>query len=113
MRPTAPALALAVKTRQRLGKTLRVAVSVGEDVWASARGKLRIAGRPYSLRHTVGRLVARGEQLTLKLGLPPTARAAARRALSRGEQVKATVTVRVTDTAGNSSSATRTLRLRR
>ena len=56
---TAPALAVVVKTRQRLGKTLRVAVSAGEDVWASARGKLRIAGRPYRLRHIVGRLVAR------------------------------------------------------
>jgi hypothetical protein len=112
---TSPALALAAKKRQRLGKTISVAVSVAEELWASAHGKLTISGgtRSYRLRRAAGRPVGPGEQLTLKVALPRAAQAAARRALGQGRQVEASVTVRVTDAAGNSSAGTRTIRLRR
>jgi hypothetical protein len=56
-------------------------------------------------------VLGRGQTLTLRLALSRTARAAVRRALRAHRSLKAKLVIAVADTIGNTTTATRTVRL--
>jgi hypothetical protein len=57
--------------------------------------------------------VPAGGKVKLRLKVPRKARGQAKRALRRGRKVRAKIKITVKDAAGNSSSKSRTVRLRR
>ena len=111
---TPPFASVAVKKRQRFGRTVNLTVAAtSEDLWVSASGRLSIRGATKAYRLEVkDRFVARGSKLTLKLVLPVAARKAVRRALDHGSQVRVTLTLRVRDQVGNSSASKRTVTIK-
>ena len=79
---------------------------------ATASTALRLPGRAHALRLRAKPVVlGQGQTLTLRLGLSRAARAALRRALSAHRALKAKLVVAVADTLGNTTTATRTVRL--
>lgn len=113
---TAPLMSLAGKATQKLGKAIRLTVgATSEDLWVSATGTVSLGGaaRVYRLGAVKDRHVARGAKATLKLALPAKARDAIRRALKKGRKVKAVLTVRIKDAAGNATATKRTIKLTR
>jgi len=81
-----------------------------ERCLASATGALAIPGRtrPLLLRATP-RQVASGQRVRLRLPMGPRTRRIARRALLRRSSLRATITVRVSDGAGNRTAHKRTV----
>lgn len=109
-------MSLAGKATQKLGKAIRLTVgATSEDLWVSATGTVSLGGaaRVYRLGAVKDRHVARGAKATLKLALPAKARDAIRRALKKGRKVKAVLTVRIKDAAGNAAATKRTIKLTR
>ncbi len=83
-----------------------------EACTASATSTLRLPGRAHALRLRAKPVVlGRGQTLTLRLALSRTARAAVRRALRAHRSLKAKLVIAVADTIGNTTTATRTVRL--
>jgi hypothetical protein len=73
-----------------------------------------LAGASRSLKlRSIVRNAASGKQIRLRLVLRKKALRSVRRALRRGVKLTARVTVVATDGAGNSSKATRKIRLKR
>lgn len=114
---TAPRMTVAAKSAQRAGGGGRIAVRVGcpdEACRATAQGTLSVPGAAATFRlGPVSAAIARGARATLALKLSKRARAAVRRALASGRRVRATLTLTVTDAAGNRAQAKRAIRQRR
>jgi hypothetical protein len=105
---TAPQVALSGPTTQRAGRTVAVTVTSGEP--ASARVSGRVGRRALRARSAT---LAAHAPTRIALDVPVRARRAVRRALRDGRRVRAVITVRVRDAAGNVTQRTRTVRLRR
>jgi hypothetical protein len=96
----------------RRGALLIDVTCPAEACTASANAALRLPGRAHALRLRAKPVVlGRGQKLTLRLGLNRAARSAVRRALSAHRALKAKLVVAVADTLGNTTTATRTVRL--
>ena len=79
----------------------------------SASGTIAVpdASKVFRLTRARARILARGARARLALGLPPEARRAAERALASGRTVRARLTVRARDAAGNTTVKRRAVRL--
>ena len=115
---TAPSLTVAAAARkQKLDGSVDLPVTCGsaEDCIVSATGKLSVPGaaRLYRLGAATTRTVRRGRKTTLRLKVPRTARTAGGSALRRRKRVKATIAVRVADSAGNARTLKQTVRFKR
>jgi hypothetical protein len=113
----APKAELKAAPAQRLARAVQVQVSClakDEDCIVSATGTVKVAGsaRSYPLKRVEGTVVRRGRKLMLRVGLPAGTRAATANALRRRTEVKAAITVRVSDEIGNVTRLRRTVRLR-
>jgi hypothetical protein len=96
----------------RRGALLVDVTCPAEACTASATSTLRLPGRAHALRLRAKPVVlGRGQTLTLRLALSRTARAAVRRALRAHRSLKAKLVIAVADTIGNTTTATRTVRL--
>jgi hypothetical protein len=114
---TAPRTALSGKKTQKAGRSVSVTVGCGaEACTATARGTLNVptvrASKRLRLRAATAQ-VAAGAKATLRLRLPPKALRATKRALRKGGKVRVDITVRTVDQAGNGSSKTRVVMLKR
>jgi PKD repeat protein len=112
----APTLALVAAGTQRVLKQRGVVVfaSCAGPCTLSASAKVSLAGASRSLKlRSIVRNAASGKQVRLRLVLAKKALRSVRRALRRGVKLTATVTVVATDGSGNSSKATRKIRLKR
>ena len=90
---------------------VHVKVSCGdEECTARAKGKLTKVKND-KLRPDGPRVVAPGETATLALYMTHETQAQARKALDNGKNVRAKVTVKATDAAGNVATAKRTVKL--
>jgi hypothetical protein len=115
-----PKLELGGKQRQKLARTIRVAVScTNEACDAEASGTLVVrreastkdkAAQRFSLKEASASIAA-GGTATLRLGLARRARAAATASLKAGGAVRAKLSVAARDAAGNSTTARRTVGL--
>ncbi len=113
---TPPLAILAGKKTQKLGKSIGLVVrATNENLFVSVSGSVSVPGaaKTYRLTAVKNRFLARGTKRTLKLKLSRKARRAIRRALSKGKKVRANLTVRVRDAAGNSTTKKRTVKLKR
>jgi hypothetical protein len=112
----APTLEVAAANTQDVLRTraLLVSVTPSEDAVAmlSARLSLPAAAHTYRL-HGKPRALAAGRTTMLRLPVARKLRALIASALGRGRTPKLTLTVRVTDAAGNQAAATRRILLRR
>ena len=112
----APGLKLSGKKSQdALGRrAVLVTVAVNEASTVSAKGTVSVPGtsKVFRLRKASRRLAA-GAKATLKLTLPKQGARAFRRALARRVKLTARITVSAKDTAGNTRSAKRRIRLKR
>ncbi len=110
----APQARLVRQESQRLGRSLRLTVTAGnEDLWLSATAKIRISGaaRAYTLALPRERYIASGDTRTVKLRLGSKLQARLARALDQGRTVTAKVTLSLRDRAGNSRTKRHTLKL--
>ena len=99
-------------TSQRLTRKVRVALVCPSDCEASASGTLRMPGA--GSRHVLGTAAASGdggEKIKLALTLPRSALKAARKALRRGEPVRARIDVTAVEADGAALSGRRNVRL--
>ena len=111
---TPPALALAGRRTQRArGKITVVVRARGEALWATASGTVRVRGsrKGHRLRGVGRVLVPAGKRRTLTLRIPRRALRATRRGLRRHRSVRAVLTIRAFDAAGNSTARKRAIRL--
>jgi hypothetical protein len=111
---TAPRLRLRARSRQRAlrRRAVIVSASCNESCSLTASGTVRIAGqrgRP-KLEQVRRRLAARAQAI-LRLRPSRAARGAMRRALRRDRKVTATISIRARDSAGNTRSARRVIRI--
>ena len=113
---TGPALRLGGRRLQRGLKTRAVLVRARcpeEACTVGATGRLEVPKkRSFKINAPTKRLVA-GQTATLKLKLKRRVRLAARRSLARHSAVRARIKVIAADLAGNPTSASRTIFLRR
>lgn len=100
-------------TEQPLRRRVRVALVCTATCDASASGTLRLpaSGERFALIPESGSTLAAGEKLKLALDIPRAAVRAGRKALRRGEPVRARIDVSATDPSGAESSARRVVRL--
>jgi hypothetical protein len=111
-----PTLALLAAGTQRVlaQHGIVVLASCAGTCTLSASAKVSLAGASRSLKlRGIVRNAVSGKQVRLRLALSRKALRSVRRALRRGVKLTATVTVIATDAAGNSSKATRKVRLKR
>ena len=112
----APELTLSGASTQRVLRQRGVIVKVTCDEACTARatGTVSIPGASKVVRlRKATRALAANIKTKLKLKLSRKARKAIKRAFTKRKRLTATVTVRVTDTAGNSRSGKRKVKLRR
>jgi hypothetical protein len=117
---TAPTVSIGGATIQRLAPRVTVRVTcVSEPCTSRATATVRVPAnrgrlaRTYKLGPVTAKLVAKGKRTTLALPIGRTPRAAIRRALFARKRVVATITITVTDAAGNARKSTRKVRLKR
>jgi hypothetical protein len=113
----APLLALDVSTVQRLRRSgIKVVAESDERATASLSGVLSVprvrASKSYRLKRVTSPLEARTKK-TLRLRFSSKAYRSARRALRKRKRVRARLTVKVVDVAGNAATEKRTVSLRR
>lgn len=112
----APRLALGGPSPQRLlaQKGITVTVRLDRPCALAATGAVTIPHTAYvfALTRANAILTAAGST-TLKLHLSSAGQTRFRRLLKPGQQAQATITVRATDTQGHTSTATRTITIRR
>ena len=91
-----------------------IGVTADEDSTATASARITLPGasKVLELRKVTRKLQA-GERSKLKLRLSRKARASVASALRHRSRLKAKVTVSVRDTAGNSRSSSRSLKVKR
>lgn len=113
----APSLALSLSSTQDVLAKRAVTVTVTSDENATATGSGTLnspgASRVFKLRPAASRVIAAGKKSRLRLRVTRKALRAARRSLLRGKRVRARVTVRVRDAAGNIATAKRTVKVKR
>jgi hypothetical protein len=111
-----PTLRLAARSPQRVlrQKGVIVSASCDEACTLSASGRIWILGQKTGLRlrPASGKLGGRGRR-ALGLALSPAATRRLNRLLNEGKRAHATVAVRAVDRAGNTSTAKRTVAVRR
>jgi hypothetical protein len=96
----------------KIGAPVRVKASCGdEECTARAKGKLTKVQKDKLKPWTGERLVAPGKKISLYLGMTKESQREVRKAVDEGKKVKAKVTVRATDAAGNVATAKRTIEL--
>jgi hypothetical protein len=112
-----PTIVLSGSTSQRARSEVVVRVAANVPGTATATGSLSVRRRGRAREHFTLRSATATLTPTvtsrLSLGVRPAARRAILRALRNGGTATARITVGVTDTAGNSSVAKRTIRLHR
>jgi hypothetical protein len=111
-----PEAQLSGKTKQKLGKAVYVVVACpSEDCTATASGSLRApwvaAARRFKLRK-VSQPITKGGRAKLRLKVSRNARGAAKRALQKSKKITAKIKVSVRDSAGNTITKRRTIRLK-
>jgi hypothetical protein len=117
-----PDLQLSGPKKQELGNAVKVKASCGDEACqAGGGGNLIVPGRQSHSQRSEKYLkpwlksadadLGPGETTTLELGLGKKQRKVAGKALDEGEKVKAKVTVRAADAAGNEAVAKRTIKL--
>jgi extracellular elastinolytic metalloproteinase len=117
---TPPGALLTGPTIQKLTRTVIVRVTcTNEPCKMRAAATLRVPAnggrkaKTFRLGPVTTNLVAKGRRRTLSLPIGKTARAAIRRALIARKRVTATITLTLTDAAGNAARPTRKVRLKR
>jgi hypothetical protein len=115
---TAPVVKLAAAPKQSIGSGFVVITNRANEAGVdTATGSVAVSGgssaaKSYALNSvTVGH--AANVTVKLKLKIPKKTRAALRRALDAGRKLKASIKLRSTDTAGNSTTKRKTVRLKR
>jgi hypothetical protein len=111
-----PAIRLGGKRIQKAGKRVSVVVkATSENVRATASGKVSIRGKKkaHKLKGVKARFIARGHRATLRLKVSKKALRAIKRALGRHRKVRARLTIKARDAAGNTTIKRRTIKLRR
>ncbi len=110
----APRLTLLNRSAQRVGRSGRVSVRMrcDEQCTVRATGYVSAAGRRYTLR-SARRTLAAGARVRVDLGLASSKRRSVARALRAGRVVRARVSLRVVDAAGNAVRRGVTVRVRR
>jgi hypothetical protein len=112
----APALVLRSSSNQDVLANRAVSVTVTSDENGTATGSGFLstpgASRTFKLR-SAGKAVRAGSRARLKLRVTRKALRAAKRSLRRGGPVRARVTVRVRDGAGNVATARKTVKVKR
>ena len=86
-------------------KLVVVKVRANEPASVFARGQLELPNVTWGI-YSKRAQAAKGEKVTLRLRIPPKARAAAAEAFARGRKVIAKVSISATDRAGNESGTT-------
>jgi hypothetical protein len=114
---TAPASALSGNRTQKAGRSVSVTVACPtEACTATANGAVNVpavrASKRIKLRTATAQIAA-GAKATLRLRLSAKGLKAVKKALKKGAKVSAKITVRTADQAGNGSSKTRVVKLRR
>ena len=111
-----PEAQLSGKTKQKLGTAVYVVVACPtEDCTATASGSLSAPVVAAARRFKLGRAslpITKGGRARLRLKLSRTARRAAKRALQKGKRITARIRVNVRDSAGNTTTRRRTIRLK-
>jgi lysophospholipase L1-like esterase len=111
-----PGIKLGGKRTQKAGKTIKVIVrATRENLRVTAWGKAWVRGwkTAYKLKRVKARFVARGHKATLRVKVPKKALRAIKRALRRHRKVRAKLTIKARDAAGNTTVKKRTIKLRR
>ena len=110
-----PKLLAVVAKRQRVLKLKGVVARLGcdERCRVSVSGRLRIGRRGYGLRKATRAGVAKGKRVRLRARLAKKGVQALRKALRDGKRPKVRLVLAGRDTAGNSSSLRRTVRVKR
>ena len=116
----APEVAIGGPASQRLGRSVVVRITcVSEPCRSRARATVRVPGtggrkaKTYRLGPVTTALVTKGKPATLALRITSTPRSAIRRALLARKKVIVRVTIEVRDAAGNATTRTRSVRLKR
>ena len=102
---------LSVRKHQRI-RSLHVSAAMSEPGTLRARGTVKLRKRRYHLE-SVSATAVPGRLVKLRLKFSKKGLRAVRRALRRGKRVRAVITIKATDAAGNVSVATRRITLRR
>lgn len=96
----------------RQGRAIVVKVKSSETATLRLTGTISVPGRDPALRSTTRRLAA-GRMVTIKVKLSSSAVRTVRRAWARHRKAVAVVKLRLTDAAGNATTTTRRITLRR
>jgi hypothetical protein len=108
---TAPSARLGGKARQDVDK-VAISVELSEAAALTVSGTVNVPGAAGTLRFkTVRRQAQAGQRVTVKLKLSRKARGVVKAALRRGRRIKARVKVSARDTAGNTTTRRRSIRL--
>jgi hypothetical protein len=108
---TAPSARLGGKARQDVDK-VAISVELSEAAALTVGGTVNVPGAARTLRFkTVRRQAQAGQRVTVKLKLSRKARGAVKAALRRGRRIKASVKVSARDSAGNTTTRRRSIRL--
>ena len=108
---TAPSARLGGKARQDVDK-VAISVELSEAAALTVSGTVNVPGAARTLRFkTVRRQAQAGQRVTVKLKLSRKARGAVKAALRRGRRIKASVKVSARDSAGNTTTRRRSIRL--
>ena len=113
---TASAFALGGAATQRVlrQRGVFIVVTPAEASTVTAKGRVSIRGSSKSLKLTPAtKQIAKGRTATLKLTLKPKVLTAIRRALNARKRLAAKVTVTAKDAAGNLTTKSRTIKLKR
>ncbi len=111
-----PEVRLSGEKKQKLGRAVYVVVACpNEDCTATASGSLRVpavaTARRFKLRKA-SLPITKGSKAKLRLQLSKKARGAAKRALQKGKTITAKINVTVRDSASNTITKRRTIRLK-
>ncbi|MET0761252.1 MAG: hypothetical protein ABWZ63_02840 [Thermoleophilaceae bacterium] len=108
---TAPSARLGGKARQDVDK-VAISVALSEAAALTVSGTVNVPGAARTLRFkTVRRQAQAGQRVTVKLKLSRKARGTVKAALRRGRRIKASVKVSARDSAGNTTTRRRSIRL--
>ena len=91
---------------------MAISVELSEAAALTVSGTVNVPGAARTLRFkTVRRQAQAGQRVTVKLKLSRKARGAVKAALRRGRRIKASVKVSARDSAGNTTTRRRSIRL--
>ncbi len=109
---TPPGVTLGGKLRQKVGRRVRVRVTLTEDAGVRASGKVVIGqSKTLALKRVKTRQVAQGATTMFALAVPTRTLAAIKKALRRHRPVTAKITVIAHDAAGNTTTKRRKVKI--